>query len=254
MPESLEELLNLDDFSLDCWMRVLFKPKEFQTPAEQQWAYKIQRDHLQLLQHPTGMLSPKLQEWQRKMLSVLSSIENGQDVPAGLEHLSGIENPWQALLQANHLIDFLETCPSIKTVQQQIHTVLDNNNEGVLFDTPALLDAISLHLGRPRRFDRVQKLTPTTSELIDLLEDLHFRKPLTHQAVVQFLVRASLDQQAPHPKRCDCPLCAHIASAVEAFTTVSPQDDVFIVGPTARDAGEWRHGDPVCRCCHTRPG
>lgn len=240
-PNTLEELLRLDDASKAHWLGVLLDtPPPLQPPELKQWSYKMMAEHFELTRKPPSTLSPAMQALQRSILGVIPP------------HMQRLSVPFEQLRRTNHLADVLETCPPLKQLQWEMNAVLDNNNEGLSIDTPALLDAIARHLGRPQRFTRIKELTPTVQELIGSLRDLYTRKPKTHQAVMQFLVRASLYQQAPHPKRCSCPLCTHM---VYCSSNPSPKSrtDTFRTEPEEGPAHASRNGRPVCRCCHVNP-
>lgn len=202
MPDTLDELFRLDPASKQVWMDLLIKPHGQQTAEEQRWVFKMTSQMMQLSNASTSSLSPQLRGAQQGLLGLMSAVESPVPVvlpplPPHMEHLrdtfqSDLRPKFQGLRRANHLTDVLKPHPELNLLQWKINGMLNANNEGLLFDTPALLNAIAKHLKRSELFERVASLTPSVAELIASLKDLHKRKPDVHIQLCQLLINAAL--------------------------------------------------------------
>lgn len=205
----LEEFLQLDREERCRLTNELRQPPELQAPEARTRAAALRREILLIQKAPDDSLSPLLQNFKHDT-SVLAPFQRTLEPEVMPPVIAG-------RLRSNHYLaldGMLETHPALQVIQSRVNVLLQD--ETSTFDIPALLTAISKHLGRPQKVIMLDVFAPSEDYQIAQLVNLHSRKPSIHLQLVQMLVQASLVDSLPHPKLCSCPLCAHILCVTTA--------------------------------------
>lgn len=213
MPSALEALYALDAEAQAVLMNKLRNSKlEHLSPAEVALGLQMDREVKQLAHLPPGEVPPSLQNLQRMMQSPLPAALRSGAPPQ--EYLATREK-----IYLEQLEEVLDKCPPIKALQQQANALLRPN----IFDIPAMLNAISKHLGRPPQFIMLELYLPSEAHMLGQLLELQASKPAVHMQLLKVLIQACTVMHAPHPRNCTCLLCAHVAKVMTLAAASSQQ-------------------------------
>lgn len=184
------------------------KRYEDQSPETRALLARVSMESAAIQHVPDEFLSPELRNYKniRKVLDPHSEkIARGETS----------ELHWASHHKESGMVDkVMASCPPvIQDIQSQIDTLLEGESRRL--DLPALLNAISKHLNRDVKILTIEIFASTEKELSDQLVSLHILKSEVHRRLCGLLVQASLHDEPPHPRKCTCLLCAHIARVTQ---------------------------------------
>lgn len=172
----------------------------------------------QFARTPAHLLTPSQAEVQRKTRGMLPDLQSEMEAAFGTG--TGVLPPGaEARKREIHalMVDaMLRPYPPLQALQKELQTTLRTNRENTYFDLPLFLAAINKHLKRTPKFLPMDFFCPSMEAMLAQLTNMYKKSKQLHAQVIFTLVKASMFQEQPHPPRCTCPLCAHIANVSSA--------------------------------------
>lgn len=218
--KTVEEMMAMDDATRVRHMNEIARNRD--TPEGRAQADALAQQILPIMHTPPHLLTPEMQLLREAL------IEGGQHYSCvtgrSQEELAPGRRRYRARHHRQDVHAALTDFPQLKPLQALADRIMDSFNDSDVLSTldiPVLLDAIAKHLGRPTQFLRIEQSTPSVEEVIALLAAERIRRPDVHTELVKLAIRASMLQPPPHPRGCDCPLCAYVVGLTSSPSSSS---------------------------------